>query len=151
MSEVRIERAGRVDALAVAALALQMERESPEAIPRAGFLREYADAWLADFERRPVWLASEDDGAAVGFIQSVQIQKLPRLRGPARSWLHLSQVFVTARRRQQGVGAQLLAAMQDWARHNGVDFVQLNARPGVRGFYAAAGFAAAERRMEWRP
>lgn len=151
MGGERITLASRDEALIVAALALQMDLEDDAATPRPGFLTEYADAWLADFDRRPIWLANETDGAAVGFVQAVRVQKLPRLRGPATSWLHLGQVFVTATHRGQGIGTRLLEAVQDWARENGVDRVQLNARPEARSVYERAGFEPPERLMQWRP
>lgn len=150
VGDLRIERAWRVDAFAVAALALQMELESPAAVRRPTFITEYADAWLADFDHRPVWLATEARGAAVGLVQSVLVTKLPRLRGPATSWLHLGQVFVTSDHRGHGVGSRLLAEVQQWARHNGVDRIQLNARPEAQSFYERAGFTASDRLMEWR-
>lgn len=148
---VRIERAWRVDAFAVAALALQMELESPDAVRRPTFITEYADAWLADFDRRPIWLAAESTGAAVGFVQAVRVEKLPRLRGPASSWLHLGQVFVTPTHRGNGVGGRLLAVVQEWAGENGIDRIQLNARPAARSLYERAGFESADRLMQWRP
>lgn len=151
MSDVRITRATRDEALIVAALALQMDLEDDAATPRAGFLTEYADAWLADSARRPTWLAFGPGGEAVGLVQTVLITKLPSLRRPVVSWLHVGQVFVVPAQRGHGVAGRMLMVLQEWARANQVDRIQLNARPAARHVYERAGFSpASDRLMEWR-
>ncbi|KYH44728.1 GNAT family N-acetyltransferase [Branchiibius sp. NY16-3462-2] len=151
MSEVRITRATRDEALIVAALALQMDLEDDAATPRSGFLSEYADAWLADSASRPTWLAFGPEGEAIALVQSVLITKLPSLRRPVVSWLHVAQVFVVPAHRGQGLAGRMLTVLQDWARAHQVDRVQLNARQQARGVYERAGFVpASDRLMEWR-
>ena len=151
MSDVRITPATRDEALIVAALALQMDLEDEAATPRAGFLTEYADAWLADSVRRPTWLAFGPQGEAVGLVQTSLITKLPSLRRPVVSWLHVGQVFVVPAQRGHGIAGRMLTVLQEWARANQVDRIQLNARPSARSVYERAGFVpASERLMEWR-
>ena len=152
MTGIRITRASRDEALIVAALALQMDLEDDAATPRAGFLTEYADAWLADCARRPTWLALGPEGEAAGLVQTVLITKLPSLRRPVVSWLHVGQVFVVPAYRGQGLAGRMLTVLQDWARAHQVDRIQLNARPAARSVYERAGFVpASDRLMEWRP
>ncbi|PWJ24961.1 acetyltransferase (GNAT) family protein [Branchiibius hedensis] len=152
MSDVRIIPATRDEGLIVAALALQMDLEDDAATPRPGFITEYADAWLADYARRPTWLAFGPEGEAVGLVQAALITKLPSLRRPVVSWLHVGQVFVVRAHRGHGLAGRMLTDVQDWARRHQVDRIQLNARQQARSVYERAGFTpAADRLMEWRP
>ena len=152
MGGERITLASRDEALIVAALALQMDLEDDAATPRPGFLTEYADAWLADSAHRPTWLAFAPEGAAVGLVQTVLITKLPSLRRPVVSWLHVGQVFVVPAHRGQGLAGRMMSVLQDWARAHQVDRIQLNARPAARSVYERAGFVpSSDRLMEWRP
>lgn len=139
---IRIRSAQRVDAFAVAALTLQAERElDAGATARPGFLDQFADAWLAD-RARVTWLAEDAAGNPVGVIHAVLVTKLPSLRRPVTSWLHVSLLFVTRARRGEGIGSALLSTLLDWASSHDVTRVQLHATELGRSLYAAAGFEA---------
>ncbi|WP_186526073.1 GNAT family N-acetyltransferase [Leekyejoonella antrihumi] len=146
MSEIRVHLANRDDAFIVAALVLQMDRAAGEPA-RAGFLREYADAWLADFDHRPTWLASLPDNTAIGLVQAGLIHKMPSLRRSTTSWIHVSLVYVRETERGQGVAERMLHRMIAWGSSNGVERYQLNAVPEARTLYERLGFSAPTDRM----
>lgn len=136
------------DALAIAALTLQDDRESGATI-EPGFLDTFAQAWLAD-RSRVTFVAEAPDGRPLGTIHAVVVTKLPSSRRPVARWLHVSLLFVTADARGAGLGAALLDALHHWAADNGVTRMQLNAAPEARTLYERAGFTLpAAGLMEW--
>ena len=146
VSEIRIRQAGRDDAFIVAALVLQMDRASGET-PREGFITEYADAWLADFDHRPTWLACLPDNTAIGVVQAVLIRKLPSLRRPTSAWMHVSLVYVREADRGQRLAERMLQRMVAWGSGNGVERYQLNAVPEARTLYERLGFETPNGRL----
>ncbi|KGN40596.1 hypothetical protein N801_01850 [Knoellia aerolata DSM 18566] len=137
------------DALAVAALTLQDDRECGATV-QPGFLDRFADAWLADHDRVTL-LAEADDGRPLGVVTAAVVTKLPSSRRPDGRWLHVSLLFVTKDARGAGLGAALLGALRDWALAHEVGRMQLNAAPGARSLYTRAGFGPpTDALMEWR-
>lgn len=123
--EPRIRPVERDDAFALAALRVQQDRERGLA-SREGFLREFADAFLADFGSYRGWLAEQTDGDPLGCLLLRRVPGLPTLAGPGRpeQW-QVQQDFVcpthrsgdlrsrlahTADRAALGAGARVLAA-----------------------------------------
>lgn len=142
--------AAREDALIVAALVLQADLDAGAA-RRPGFLDTYAEAWLADVEHRPTWLACVEDGTVVGVVQATLVRKLPSLRRATTGVVHVSQVFVHPDHRGRGIAEGLLRAMLAWGGEQGVERYTLNAVPEARTLYARVGFGPpAERFMERR-
>ena len=147
----RIVRAEREHAFILGALTLQADLEDG-GTNRAGFIAQFADAWLEEFESMPTWVAFGDDGSAVGFVQTNWVSKLPSLRRPTTGWVHVKKVFVTPAARGNGLAEQMLRAMIAWGTTNGVERYQLTARPTARSLYERLGFTAPdERLMELRP
>ncbi|EAP98976.1 hypothetical protein JNB_02370 [Janibacter sp. HTCC2649] len=136
------------DALAVAALTMQDDRESGATIEE-GFLDRYAAAWLAD-RARVTFLAEAPDGRPLGMVTAAVITKLPSSRRPVSRWLHVSLLFVTPDARGAGIGTSLLEALRFWGGEHDVDRMQLNAVPQARTLYERAGFTSPTARfMEW--
>src|SRR5699024_445114 len=115
--------------------------------PREGFVDEYADAWLADFEHRPTWLACLPDHTVIGIVQAGLFRKMPSLRRPTTAWIHVSLVYVRPADRGQGVAERMLARMIDWGNGQGVERYQLNAVPEARTLYERLGFTAPTDRL----
>lgn len=133
------------DAIAVAALQLQHERELGAERP-TGFLDEVADAWLRGRERRRTWVAVQSDGRPVGVLHGEIVEQLPSPRPAARRWMHVSLVFVSVDRRGAGLGERLLREAVAWARRQGLSRVDLNAVPDARALYRRIGFVPAPER-----
>lgn len=136
---VRIERAAPEDAFVLAAMTLRWDLEggSPR---RDGFIDEFAEAWLAQGETRPAWLARRADGDPVGFVIGILATSLPSLRRPTGGWLHLSSFYVVPALRGHGLGERMMQEVLDWARRKQLYRLQLNATDQARGFYRRAGF-----------
>jgi predicted GNAT family N-acyltransferase len=71
-------------------------------------------------------------GAVVGTVS---------LRPLDETTLHLKQMAVAEARRQQRIGAQLLAHAEGWAAEAGFRLMVLHARIGAEGFYLRFGYA----------
>ncbi|GGB37242.1 hypothetical protein GCM10011492_30030 [Flexivirga endophytica] len=136
---IRIERAVPEDAFVLAAMTLRWDLEggSPR---RAGFIDEFAEAWLAQGNARPAWLARRADGDPVGFAIGILATSLPSLRRPTGGWLHLSSVYVVPELRGSGLGERMLRQVIDWAADGGLYRVQLNATDRARSLYRRVGF-----------
>ncbi len=134
----QVARAEPSDAFALAALELQLNREQGRVLDR------YADAWLAERDRRPAWLATSLDGSPLGAITLFVVDGLPRPGRLSRPWVHITNLYVTPAARRFGVGDRLLRSGLDWCRDNRALWVQLSASPPGSGLYRRAGFAPAE-------
>ncbi|UTT67499.1 GNAT family N-acetyltransferase [Janibacter sp. CX7] len=148
----RIRPIERDDALSLGALRLQQDREVGHT-PRPGFLTDYADALLADFDGVRGWIAEEPDGRPVGCVLALRVRKLPTLSHLGRpEWWYVQQVFVSADRRREGLGRRLLHAVQEAATAERVRFVRLNASDAGRPLFDATGFDDPTARLrEWVP
>src|SRR5580765_7237390 len=146
---IHVRRAGRDDAVSVAALHLQHDRELG-AGPRVGFLDEFAEAWSADFDRRPTWLALTDDQRPVGVVDCLQVRRLPRVSGERSGWLVVSLVFVSADLRRRGIASRLLVTVRDWATANKITRIELEAAPEIQPLFRRLGYRDAARTLELR-
>ncbi|MCT1618545.1 GNAT family N-acetyltransferase [Janibacter hoylei] len=148
----RIRPIERDDALSLAALRLQQDREVGRAT-RPGFLTDYADALLADFDGYRGWIAEEHDGRPVGCVLAHRVRKLPTLGHVGRpEWWYVQQVFVSTDRRREGVGRRLLPAGQEAATAERVRWVRLNSSDAGRPLFDAVGFTGpVDRLREWVP
>ena len=141
----QVTRAQPADAFALAALELQLNREHGRS-GEAGFLDRYADAWLAEAERRPAWIAKSLDGSPRGGILLFVVDGLPRPGRLSRPWVHLTNLYVTPGARRMGVGEELLTSALDWARDNRALWVQLGAGAGS-SLFRRSGFTPAGGRL----
>lgn len=147
---IRVVRAHRDDALVLAGLQLQADIESG-GTRRSGFLDEYADAWLAQYDRLPTWLALHPDGDPAGMVVTRFDRKLPSLCRPTTAVIHVASVFVRPQDRSHGIAEGMLREVLDWGRKEGVQRYTLNAEPKARTLYERLGFGAPnERWMERR-
>ncbi len=142
----RIVRAERDHALILGALTLQADLEYG-GTNRPGFIAEYADAWLADFDQMPTWLAFDVDGTAIGFVQTSWVRKLPSLCRPTTGWLHVKNVFVTPAARGNKVAERMMTEMIAWGDDHAIERYQLNAEPKARSLYERLGFGAPNERL----
>ncbi len=148
----RVRPVRRRDALSLAALRLQLDRERGHGA-RVGFLDSYADALLAEWDRHVGWVAEDEDGRPVAFVLALRIVELPSLAAATRrEWWSLQGLFVVPDRRGEGWGGRLLEALTDAGRDAGVTHVLANATDAERAAFEAVGFGQpASRLREWRP
>lgn len=148
----RIRPVERDDAVSLAALRIQQDRERAGPT-RAGFLAEYADALLEDFEDYRGWIAEEVDGRPVGCVLAQRVRKLPSLMASGRpEWWYVQQVHVSADRRRRGIGRALMAAVQQAAAEEEIRWIRLNSSAAGRPLFDAVGFGPpVDRLREWVP
>ncbi|MEP7159559.1 MAG: GNAT family N-acetyltransferase [Dermatophilaceae bacterium] len=143
----QVMRAQTADAFALAALELQLSREQGGA-GETGFLDRYADAWLADSDRRPAWIAKSFDGSPRGGVTLFVVDGLPRPGRLSRPWVHVTNLYVTPGARRMGAGEELLRSALAWCRDNRAMWVQLRVGSGGgSSLYRRAGFTSADARL----
>ena len=102
---------------------------------RTAIPAESAAEYLADPQVLH-WVA-EDDGAVVGHL----LCYVQRRRADDPLQVMLYEIGVRDDRRRQGVGRELIAAMESWMRTRGIASVWVIAvKGGAEAFYAACGF-----------
>jgi GNAT superfamily N-acetyltransferase len=141
---VRLARLDEVGRLARLRRVWTEEDSGPVGDP--GFEARYA-AWHArEANRRLIWLA-ELAGEAIGMLNISVFERMPRPGRPDRRWGYVGNVFVLAAHRDRGVGAALVSAAVEHARHAG--FVRLVLSPSERSvpLYLRAGFRPADSLM----
>lgn len=130
----------------MAALA-DLRRESTfERLPRCedqGFQERFAAWYARESSRRLTWLA-EDDGRAVGMMNLVIFERMPRPgRDPGR-WGYLANAYVRPDHRNQGIGARLIDAIVGYADAGGFARVVLSPSERSIPLYQRAGFGPAD-------
>jgi ribosomal protein S18 acetylase RimI-like enzyme len=84
-------------------------------------------------------------GEIVGFVEA-QLEQSPDLMHREMTYCHISEIAVSSRNQEQGIGTQLLRAAEDWGRDQGAQFASLEyhvANPSAARFY--------QRRMGYLP
>jgi GNAT superfamily N-acetyltransferase len=103
-------------------------------------------------ELAAVTLVAEVDGAIVGFLDAqLQVPFDPMLR--PITYCFVADVAVAASRRSQGIGEQLMRAIEGWAREHGADSVSLIynvGNPRAADLYARLGYTAGSVGMKKR-
>jgi ribosomal protein S18 acetylase RimI-like enzyme len=114
-------------------------REGRQHLPDAG-----ADA---------VTLVAELNGEIVGFVDA-RLVRSPDAMHREMTYCHVAEIAVSSRQQNQGIGAQLLRAAEDWGRGQGAEFASLeyhaaNTRAGAfyqrRMGYSVASITAIKR------
>ncbi len=148
----RVRPVRRRDALSLAALRLQLDRELGHAA-RAGFLDGYADALLAEWEQHVGWVAEDEDGRPVGFVLAHRVVELPSLAAVGRGeWWYVQGLFVVPDRRGEGWGSALIDALTGGGRAAGVRRILANASEARRRAFGEGGFGTpGDGLREWRP
>ena len=71
-----------------------------------------------------VTLVAELTGEIVGFIDARLEQSVDAMH-QEMIYCHVAEIAVSGRRRNQGIGGQLLRAAEDWGRRRGAEFASL--------------------------
>ena len=94
------------------------------------------------------WVAVQDDGLIVSNACVYRIPKLPRPGRLHAQMGYVTNVYTRPAWRGQGIGAQLLRAMQPWARENDVERLILWPAEGRQNFYGRLEFSPSAA-LEW--
>jgi GNAT superfamily N-acetyltransferase len=136
-----IRIAGVADAPALAALRRAWTAEQYGEADDEGFEARFLDWFERESARRVSWLA-EVPGGAVGMMNLAVFDRMPSPGWDAGSWGYLSNAFVLAAYRDQGVGSLLLRALLGYADDHGYVRVVLHPSERAIPFYARLGFSA---------
>jgi|SRR5581483_9284676 len=71
-----------------------------------------------------ITLVAHADGTLVGFVDA-RLEKSPDLMHRRIVYCHVSEIAVSGRYQRQGVGGQLLRAVEEWGRQRGAAFTSL--------------------------
>lgn len=96
-------------------------------------------------------VVAERDGEIAGFAVLNHITKPENPFMYERDFLDIDEFCVDAAHRRQGVGAELIAFIREYAREQGFKRLELNMwefNEGALAFYEAEGFATYRRYME---
>jgi GNAT superfamily N-acetyltransferase len=129
---MKIRPAHPEDAAAVADLATQLGYPTTP---------EQAETRLRDLETRPesAVLAAEENGAVIGWIQVVGAHRVD-----SEPYAEIAALVVDVAHRGGGIGAELVAAADDWAVRHGFRTLRVRSnvvRERTHAFYERLGFA----------
>ena len=135
-----IRIADSADGPAIAALRQTWTAEDHGDVADDGFEARFLGWYERESARRISWVA-EISGRPVGMMNLALFERMPRPGHETGTWGYLANAFVLAPYRNQGVGAELLAALVAYADDHG--FIRVLLRPTERAipFYQRAGFA----------
>ena len=77
-----------------------------------------------DANAESITLVAEFAGDIAGFVDA-RLERSPDPMHRDMIFCHVIEIAVSASRRSQGIGEQLLAAAEDWGRRNGATFASL--------------------------
>ncbi len=152
MAPVRIRNATSDDARAITRVYMEsaehhahLDRENCHVPDRAVIEERYRQGRQHPESELPtVTLVAEAEGEIVGFLDAqIQLPFDPMLR-PIR-YCFVADVAVAAARRNEGIGANLMHAAEEWAREQGAGAVSLLYNSGnsrVAEFYSRLGYRA---------
>jgi GNAT superfamily N-acetyltransferase len=108
-----------------------------------GFGERFAAWYEQEASRRLTWLA-EDKGLAVGMMNVVLFERMPRPGPDPGRWGYLANAYVRPDYRNQGIGGRLLDAILAYADDRGFARVVLSPSQRSIPFYRRAGFGPAD-------
>ena len=144
----RVARAEPDDAFRLAALEIAYNRELGRRTEE-GFLERFTDAWLADRDRYPSWIASTLDGNPLVSCTIGLMRSLPRPGRIPRSWGHLTNLYVRPQARGLGLAVRLVEEALAWADKSELLWVQALAPEDARDMAERRGFVPCGDRL-WR-
>jgi GNAT superfamily N-acetyltransferase len=137
----------------VAALADLRRASTFERTPECrdeGYEERFASWYEQESFRRLNWLA-EDDGRAVGMMNLVIFERMPRPGPDPGRWGYLANAYVRPDYRNQGIGARLMDAILAYADSRGFARVVLSPSQRAIPFYRRAGFGPANALLSREP
>ena len=119
---------------------------------RAEFSPEFRDFIMTIFaDPLKRILVCEREGAICGFAVLSRIIRPENPVKRAAEYLDVDEFGVDEACRRQGVGSEMIAAIRDYAKSEGLDRIELNMwefNQGALAFYEAEGFVTYRRYME---
>jgi len=141
---IRLASAG--DAVTLARLRLELRSSSHTIVEDEQAFLARCESWMSERLRKETdwqcWIA-EREASVVGAVWAQLIEKIPNPVAEPESYVYLTNFFVRAEYRSEGVGAQLLAAVLEWSKSKNAERVILWPTERSRTFYLRHGFSFA--------
>jgi GNAT superfamily N-acetyltransferase len=150
--DVTVRRGTAVDAPALARLRWRWrtEERGEAGLDREAFV-DYCTGWIVDHLATHVPFAVEADRRLAGMAFLAMTERVPGPGHMDRRTGDIQSVYVVPELRDRGVGAQLLAAVCQYAADRELVFVTVHSANDAIRFYRRWGFDGSERWLEWRP
>jgi GNAT superfamily N-acetyltransferase len=88
------------------------------------------------------WLIDAPDGSIAAGAGLWLMDWIPHMIGKGARRGNILNVYTDVRYRRQGLARELMSAVLDWCKENGVDTIILHASPAGRSLYESMGFSA---------
>ena len=95
------------------------------------------------------WVA-EEAGRIVSVVSAQVIEKVPKPACLANRFAYVTNVYTRPAWRRQGIGAKLMACVQEWASAEAIEFLIVWPSETSVTFYARAGFVQEREAMVWQ-
>jgi GNAT superfamily N-acetyltransferase len=146
---ILIRLASEADVPALADLRRESAFERYPECEDEGFGERFAAWYEQEACRRLTWLAEDkglagDQGHAVGMMNFVLFERMPRPGPDPGRWGYLANAYVRPDYRNQGIGGRLLDAILAYADDRGFARVVLSPSQRSVPFYRRAGFGPAD-------
>ena len=146
---IRLASAG--DAVTLARLRLELRSSSHKIVEDEQTFLERCESWMSERLRKgsgwQCWMA-ESDASVMGAVWAQLIEKIPNPVAEPEFYVYLTNFYVRAEYRSEGVGAQLLAAVLEWSKSKSAERVILWPTDRSRTFYLRHGFSFADDMMQ---
>jgi len=105
---------------------------------------EFRAWWQRNGAGRRAWVARGAGGIPVGMANAAIFERMPVPGKGAAQWIYVANVFVLPAHRRQGIAADLMNAIVEWARVEGMVRIVLAPSEMSIPFYASLGFRPAD-------
>ncbi|MFC7486994.1 N-acetyltransferase family protein [Knoellia sp. CPCC 206453] len=110
----------------------------------AGLPEEFRTWWERNGASRRAWIVRGGDGIPIGMANAAIFERMPVPGTGSARWLYVANVFVLPENRRRGIAADLMNAIVQWARAEGMVRIVLAPSEVSIPFYASLGFRAAD-------
>lgn len=144
---MQIRKATMADTATLAKLKHQLNQEMSALVPKVIAGNQPLDpAYFAKYivDDNGLVLVADNGAGLVGFALAVVATTQADPSIVPHRFVYISDLFIVPQARRQGHATALMTAVNNWAKQQGVDFVELNvlgADQAARAFYQQLGFA----------
>ncbi len=138
------------DAAVLARFRYELRAISHEIVENEAMFIERCTAWMREQLRGEgnwkCWIA-EAESKPVGSVWAQRIEKIPNPIAEPEHYVYLTNFYVQAEHRSQGIGSLLLEAVVEWSKNNDAELVLLTPTERSKPLYLRHGFFPAEKFM----
>jgi len=150
--KVEIRFANERDAATLARLRYELRSSLHEVVESEATFVSRCAQWmkerLRDDSNWRCWIA-EGESTPVGAVWAQLVEKIPNPIAEPESFVYLTNFYVRAEHRGEGIGSMLLTAVLDWAKSSNAQAVILWPTERSRPLYLRHDFSAADDLMEF--